>query len=306
MRVSGTLLIVILAAAARGGDAPAPAGDSIADAKKDLASIKASAGQQESGAALPTLDIKDLTPGPGGGRQELPALLSPEKDPSLDPAKRKEGTGNWLVDAMDKKSDHPQGSKARERDDALKGDLDLLRGDERTGARGERDAASLDDAREKAGPGEPAEPVYNPLDSFMGSWISARDHDLLLSSAKGDQLPVAGLERAHADMLPGLDLGMPGSLAENLLSPADSAAFSDSRATSNPYLAALDLSPAPQVKLFLTQELPVLSPFGSPEVSSGLSSLGEGLKPADNSRTFVPDFAQPPDDDKYFKQMKRF
>jgi predicted transcriptional regulator len=27
---------------------------------------------------------------------------------------------------------------------------------------------------------------------------------------------------------------------------------------------------------------------------------------ADASRSFIPDFAQPTDDDKYFKQMKRF
>jgi len=306
MRVSGTLLIAVIGAAALGGDPPAPASDSIADAKKDLAGVKASAGQTESGAPLPTLDMKDVSPGPLGARAEAPVLMTPEKDSSLDPAKKKEGTGNWLVDAMDKKSDRSQGSRARDKEDGLRGDQDLLRGDDRLGARGDKDSASQDDARDKAGPREPGESVYNPLDSFMGRWVSARDHDLLLPGSKSDGLAAAGLDRAHADMLPGLDLGQPGSFGESLPSPADAAAFSDPREGANPYLAVLGLAPAPQAKSFLSPELTGTSPFGLPEISSGVSTMGATARPADSSRTFVPDFAQPSEDDKYFKQMKRF
>ncbi len=268
--------------------------------------MKASAGQTDSGGTLPTLDMKDVSPGPLGARVEAPAPLTPEKDSSLDPSKKKEGTGNWLVDAMDKKTDRSQGSRARDRDDGLKADQDLLRGDDRLGARADKDSASQDDTRDKTGPRETGEPVYNPLDSFMGRWVSARDHDLLLPSSKGDGLAAAGLDRAHADMLPGLDLGQPGSLGESLPSPPDPAAFSDPREGANPYLAVLGLAPAPQAKSFLSPELTGASPFGLPEISSGVSTMGATPRPADGSRTFVPDFAQPSDDDKYFKQMKRF
>jgi len=297
MRASVALLLAI-AAAARAGDPPAPAADSIADAKKDLAIIKAPAGQQESGAVLPTLDMKDVSPGPGGVRPEAPALLVPERDGALDPAKKKEGTGNWLVDAMDKKSDRPGSSKARDKDDLLKADADPLRGD--------KDASMLEDAREKDATPGPSEPVYNPLDSFMGGWVSARDHDLLLPSAKGDGLSVAGIGQAHADTLPGLDLGTGGAPADGLFSAPEGAGPGDVRAGSNPYLAALDLSLGPQAKGFLGPEGQGANPFGLPDLSSGVSSIGAAPRPADTERTFVPDFALPPDDDKYFRQMKKF
>jgi hypothetical protein len=107
-------------------------------------------------------------------------------------------------------------------------------------------------------------------------------------------------------MLPGLDLGPNGGPGEGLFSAPEGAAPGDSRAGSNPYLAALDLSPAPQVRAFLSPEAPGTNPFGLPDLSSGVSSMGAAAKPADNERSFVPDFALPPDDDKYFRQMKRF
>jgi hypothetical protein len=306
MRVSETLLALVLAAAAMGADPPAPGADSIADAKKDLATIKAAAGQEEPGSSLPTLDMKDITPGPGAGTLGVAPLLAPDKDPSLDPAKKKQGTGNWLVDAMDKSSDRKNSSKAKDKDDVLKGDLDLLRGDERAGAPADKDAESLDEAREKASAREAAETAYNPLDSFMAGWVSARDHDLLLPSSKGDALALAGADRGRSDTLPGLDLGQGGSPADSLLTPAEGAAFGDPRADSNPYLAVLDLAPAQPMRSFQTPELAGFSPFALPETLNGVSAMGDGARPSDASRTFVPDFAQPPDDDKYFKQMKRF
>src|ERR1700679_1944171 len=105
MRAALALLFAFTAALARAGAPPAPAADSIADARKDLASIKAPQGQGDTAVAVPLMDMKDLGPGPGGPRLEVPTLESQEKDASLDPTKKKVGTGNWLVDAMEKKSD---------------------------------------------------------------------------------------------------------------------------------------------------------------------------------------------------------
>jgi hypothetical protein len=305
MRVSGTLLLAVLTAAVCAGDPPAPASDSIADAKKDLSEIKSQAVQGDTGASLPVLDLKDVTPGPGSVQMERVLTVPADKENTLDPSKKKSGTGNWLVDAMDKKTDRSEASRAKEKDDILKGDPDLLPGAEKSGLPGERDLEPLDDKGEKAAAKEPAEAVYNPLDSFMSGWISARDHDLLLGS-KRDALTGAGAEGARADLLPGLEAVQPAPGADGPLSQVDTAAFSEARQAANPYLDLVDLTPPAQAKSFSSPEFPDLFQGGLPEISSGASTISPDSKPADVSRSFVPDFAQPLDDDKYFKQMKRF
>jgi hypothetical protein len=305
MRASGTLLLVMLAAAARGGDTPASADDSIANAKKDLETIKAPASQTGPGDALPSLDMKDIGPSPGGARSEAPVVIAPEKEASLDPTKKKEGTGNWLVDAMDKKSDRSQASRTRAKDDVRAGDTDLPQGDDKLGARGDREGSPMDD-RDRVASREPADSVYNPLDSFMGGWISARDHDLLLPSSKNGDVPGGGLEPARADRLPGLDLGQQGLLLDNPAQGLDLAALGDSRGAANPYLEALDFSPSSQFRPVAGSDASGPGYPGFPEVSRGVSPVGVDPRSLDTSRNFIPDFAQPPDDDKYFKQMKRF
>ena len=138
MRARAALLLLFLLAAplARAGDPP-PA-DPIASAKKDFATIKSPSGPSDTGSsALPTLDMKDLGPSPGT-RPDAPVPLV-DPDASLDPSKKKakQGTGNWLVDAMDKKDDRQRGSRGR--DDLQKGDRDLLAGDDESSDKGERD-----------------------------------------------------------------------------------------------------------------------------------------------------------------------
>jgi hypothetical protein len=298
MRPPVFLALFLFALAARGADAPASDTDSIAAAKKDLAAIKTPGDPQDATSALPSLDLKDIGPVPG-----LPSLAPAEKDPSLDPAKKKKGTGNWLVDAMEKNSDHSQASRSREKDDILKGDPDLLRAEEKPDVLDEKDPKALDEAREKAASKEVAETAYNPLDSFMSGWISTRDHDLLLPSSKGEGVAGAELSKARVEALPGLD-GVPTGSAENLLPSPDSAAPGELRGP-NPYMALLDTSSAPSIRTFSPVELPGLGPEALLDASHGLSS-GVDPRPIDTPRGAVPDFAQPGDDDKYFKQMKRF
>jgi hypothetical protein len=302
MRVAGILLLALLAAPARGADPPPAASDSISDAKKDFAAIKAPSSQTEAG-ALPAMDMKDLGPVPGAATAEPSLLLNPEKDPSLDPTKKKTGTGNWLVDAMDKNTS-TQGSRSKEKDEILKGDPDLIKADEK-GVRLERDPLALDDARDRERPKGPAEPVYNPLDAFMSGWVSARDHDLLLTSTKGEGLAGADLGKVHADALPGADAGQPGALSDLLAAPMDPTALGDSRG-SNPYLGSLDLIPAAPMKSFAAPDGAAFNPTGFQDAPRGMSSAGVDPKPIDISRNFIPDFAQPADDDKYFKQLKKF
>jgi hypothetical protein len=303
MRLSGTLLMVVLAATARADDPAAAPADSIAAAKKDLAAIKSPLSQPDSAAALPSMDIKDLGPVPGSARPEATMLIDPEKDPSLDPAKRKTGTGNWLVDAMDKNTS-TKASSSKEKDDILKGDPDLIRADEK-GVRLEKDPLSLDDARDKEQPKEPVGAVYNPLDAFMSGWVSARDRDLLLTSSKADGLTGADLGKVHADALPGMDAGQPAAVDDMVVQQVDPSSFAEQKGA-NPYLGAVDLQLDSPLKAFVGPDVSGFAPAETQDVQRGMSSSGVEAGPADASRSFIPDFAQPDDDDKYFKQMKKF
>jgi len=305
MRARVALLLCLAVAVARAGDPPAGAPDPIASARKDFAAIKSSSTPADSGPTLPSMDLKDLGPGPGGN-PPVPTVLLPDGESTLDPGKKKEkeGTGNWLVDAMDKKPG--KASSARGKDDPLRGDPDSPRDADRPGLPGEKEAEAAGEGRDKAAPKEPAEQVYNPLESFMGGWISARDHELLLPAAKADGPAGGDLARARAESLPGLDLGSGGAPAENLLPSIDPGAWGEAKAAANPYLAALDLEPAAPVRSFASPEAPGFSPLFLGDSPRGITNFGVDPRPADGNHPFVPDFALPADDDKYFKQMKRF
>jgi hypothetical protein len=302
MRAAAAVILLLAVACARAGDPPAPAGDSIAAAKKDFAAIRGSAMAPDPASALPTLDIKDMGPSPGA--PAAPTPLPVDRDPSLDPAKRASGTGNWLVDAMDKDRNSDRTHPSRPGDERLKPDLDLETDPEKTDAAGAKDSASRDDAREGASQKEPAEHAYNPLDSFMASWVSARDHDLLVPASKGDA-PGATEPAPHSDVPGGPDLVPSGSLVDMLLPAPDAASWTDSKPDANPFVAPSDSEPAPAVRFFSGADSGGPAPFGLSEPVPGAGSPGPATQAGD-SRTFLPDFAQPSDDDKYFKQMKRF
>jgi hypothetical protein len=305
MRLSGTLLLALLAASARADDAAAPPADSIADAKKDLAAIKSPVNQADTSAALPTLDMKDVGPLPGAAaRPDLSMLVSQDKDATLDPTKKKTGTGNWLVDAMDKNTSN-QASRSKEKDDILKGDPDLIRADEK-GVRLEKDPLALDDTRDKEQRAkEPAEAVYNPLDAFMSGWVSARDRELLLTTSKGDGLTGADLGKAHADALPGTEAGQPSAGGDFAIQQVDPSTFDDAKGA-NPYVGALDVPLDLPMRSLAAPDASVFAPTELEDAARGMSTSGVDARPIDTSHSFIPDFAQPDDDDKYFKQMKKF
>jgi hypothetical protein len=301
MRVAATLLLVLLGTTARADDSVPPAVDSIGLAKKDLAEIKSPRGQPDLG-ALPTMDLRELGPVPGGARPEA-SPLGPERDPALDALKKKGGSGNWLVDAMDKNTSS-QASRTKEKDEILKGDPDLVRADEK-GVRLEKDPFALDEAGGKERPKEPLEAVYNPLDAFMSGWISARDHDLLLSPGKGDGAGGADGVRTRADLLPGFEAGASQPAAELKLAQVDPAGFGETKLTANPYLAVVDPA-AVAAGSWVAPEATGFAPLELEALPRGLTSPGLDPRPTDPQRSVVPDFAQPGDDDKYFKQLKKF
>jgi hypothetical protein len=303
MRFPVAMILALGVAPALLGDPPAPGPDSLAAARKDFASIKAATAPSDGVSNLPTLDMKDMGPAPGLA-MTAPTPI-PTEELSLDPSKKKTGaTGNWLVDAMDKKDDRTRSSKPG--DDLLKADSDTLAEPEKAGSRGAKDAPASADSREKADSRETPEQVYNPLDSFMSGWISAHDHDLLVPSTKGEGLAENDPGRGRVDALPGADAATPASPSEGLLPESDAGGWADVKAESNPYLALLDtVEPAP-AKMFTASEVPGYAPLDLADSPQAMTSSGIDSRPIDTSRSFIPDFAQPDDDDKYFPQMKRF
>src|ERR1035438_7966581 len=139
---------------------------------------------------------------------------------------------------MERKPD--QALSPRGREDPARGELDLLKGADRPDARAEK-GSRLAEASDKAASKALAESVYNPLDAFMNSWISAHDREVLLPATRSD-IPMAGeLGRERAGTLPAVDLGQPGVFAEGA-PPARDAGLADSKAATNPYVAAIDLA----------------------------------------------------------------
>jgi hypothetical protein len=299
MRARGSAFLLVVAAAARAANpTPAPA-DPIAAAKSDIAAMRAPAAPTDLGVNVPVLEMKDVGTVPGAA---LPFLAAPATDDELGPdglKKKKDGTGNWLVDAMDKKSDHAVLSRSDERDAAVKADLELLRGEGGIGSHDAKDGLNALEPREKLDSSDVASHPYNPLDSFMGGWISAKDHDLLLPGAHADS---ADPSKTRSDALQSLELGP----SESTLPAPDPSAFADSKQTVNPYLAELDALPLAQVKAFTAPEIPAFAPLEPSDTQRGSQGAGVDSRPGDSTHPFVPDFAQPSDDDKYFKQLKRF
>lgn len=138
----------------------------------------------------------------------------------------------------------------------------------------------------------------------MGSWISARDHDLLVPSTKGDVQTEGDSAKARPET-PGTDVIPAGSLVDMLLPAPDTASWTDSKVEANPYIGPIDTDPPAAAKIFSAPEGVGFSPFEALGPVGGSTASGVGTAPIDTSRSFVPDFAQP-QDDPAFKQMKRF
>jgi hypothetical protein len=308
MRPAATAIVVLFAVAAlRADEPPAPAqgADSIAAAKKDFAAIKSSSLAPDTTSALPTLDMKDMGPTPGAQGISAPTPLPSDRETPLDPTKKAAGTGNWLVDAMDKEKNSENPRPSRPGDERLRAEPPLETDPEKADSGSARDAASGAEQRETTPAKEPAEHVYNPLDSFMASWVSARDHDLLVPASKGES-PGGADAAPRGDAPAGPDPMPSGSLVDMLLPAPDTASWDETKPEANPFVAPPDTEAAPAVRLFSGGDAGGFAPFGPADLVPGGGTSGPSAQPAEAARSYLPDFAQPLDDDKYFRQMKRF
>jgi len=339
--LSALFLVLVTAVVAAEPDAtPAPQGaarqagagaDSFAGSRKDFGTIRAPSANLDVTVPLPSIQVPALGNEPAAGAPVRPpesALRPAPGTPGSAERARKPGSdvrpgSNWLVDAM-----QPNASESKDKAQAADESVDLTKDRDLTAHPGDR--ADLEGVAEKngkdrtthegpgaTGPNHPA--MINPLDPFMDSWVDPRDRALLLGGSSKDGSPSAaealsgllnsaGSSRSAEPAMASLQsewadaVGALGGSRSATLAPGSSAADSGT----NPYLASVlaDLSaPAGRSEpaAFGLEAGAASKPaWGSPVESGGLAPT-----PAATQQP-IPDFARPPDDDKYFKQLKRF
>lgn len=298
-----------------------PANDpaaSVEGARRDLDAIKAlrDPSNQQKG-ALPKLTVPEMhTPTPGA-----PQPWNPKKSGAAEQHAKK--SQNWLVDAMEREA---RASQARERTSGSSRDSRLWRdrneksgassntaGDE-LGERSERTEGALDRdgeaiaaSRETRAEREPAHAtpeVNNPLTRFLGEWMTPRDY-AMLKPALDESLSGRGSELAGTSPA-GATLGVSGlSGSDATLSGAGGPGRGREIPRDNPYLQAMQNLPAPTGPALLAgapnvTSLPAPAPVASPRAEAPAPPIVVPPK------SKIPEFAKPAQDEKYFKQLKRF
>lgn len=311
-----------LAASLTSAEAPPPASaptpaQSIESAKKEFEALKAAreAAQRGQGStALPRLSVPELQTGLG---DPLPAQGT-KANPAVDPTKK---SANWLVDGMTKEAVRRDGDRSRStepyaRDRGANGSSSDETGvsdaasanDPRNEITSTRDSRSADHSdREKS-----AE-APNPLNRYLAAWMTPRDYATLKPSlteglsahgaAQSSGLGEVSLPASLGGGLSGVTL--PGGIAPPGADPLSLSPKGSSPAISppreNPYLQSFALPAAPATTLPATP--PASAPF---TVAPVMSPMPSPTPAAPAAKPAVPDFARPAQDEKYFKQLKRF
>lgn len=307
------------ATAAASEDAPANAavpGSSISGARRELDAIKA---------------LRDPAQMPKGGlpKLTLPELRTGTASPEVQPWSTKQGnkpdaakkqSPNWLVDAMMKDerraNDAARQAKGREGRDERGERADTTESGARTldmaddeNVRGTRIAnAEPRDDRETHRAKEPRD-VANPLNRYLGEWLTPRDYAVLKPSL--DETTTGGRAAGGLDPRIAATLG-PNSLTAAMptsgLATGESAlaidAVRQAAPRENPFLEALQ--PSANAKPANVVPLPVPPPAGVVPPIIPTSVAPNSPPPIAPQQSKIPDFAKPAQDEKYFKQLKRF
>jgi len=259
-------------------------------AKQDLKTLPAVRRESERAELrLPSI----AAPGPA---VDLPAPRPPAVRSGAQPddSQQGKGTGNWLVDAMMKDDSRPtagSGRKAaRARDDAHSPETETAGRDRDPGRDPNADREPLLGSRAR----EAAQAAGNPLAPFMADWISKRDQTLLLpkmSAGQGPGTETTGLP-GNPDQPFTITFGGTGGRPDPGADPAPI------QAPGNPFLQALRPLPSPPPD--------VESPRTVPEAGDRSPTLTPAT-PAREAKPPPPiDLSKPPEDKKYFPQLKRF
>jgi hypothetical protein len=285
------------AAHAQGASGPntqaAPGG--IDEAKRDFERSKSAPDAGGLPAGLPRLQLP-----------ELPSPAPPATSPRPAAPARDGKSATWLLDAMAK----PEGARDQR---GVGPRIRDSRAPSRTSAHSSppgrdespRSAPNGDSASER-----PADATFatNPLTRYLADWMTPQDYALLKpgltetfdsratrNDATGLGLPEVTFGRGLGDLAPG---GRSSPLSLNPVSPGG-----------NPYLEPVEsLAPVQQsLPGSRAQSPPTLAPvapLSKPPASPTITAPPP--VPASPSPTGIPEFATPPIDDRYFKQLKRF
>lgn len=308
-------MLVALAATVHAADAPAPppassarpAEDAIATAKKEFAEIKAATSSPvQQGLTVPKeglgIDLRDHN-----DRIEPPAWLE-QKRTADRPDKNAKKSANWLLDAMTEKDgrlgDRTRASQdrgGRTRDDDLADQL-AAEPDSAT-QNGDKAAARGDDDTAAASQHPPG--AVNPLATYMAAWMTPKDFALLKpgmfgkeTGAAGNPLAALALKAEPGRDPGGLPVAIPATSVAGSLAPGDAnPVFSPQQ---NPFLADLPSVPSPSAPSPLVDLAPLAGPPAAIATPPPLAT-----PPLVDNRARN-DVLQARDDEKYFKQLKRF
>lgn len=311
--MAGVVLLAAVAARAWPEEAPAAKSeDAIAAAKRDYDAIKAAnSAVEQPGLALPkadvpTIDLKTTEPAEPLELRMRSGKLTREEKARL---RQKERSANWLLEAMSEQKD-----SARERGPAegshekSAAELAPRSGDFLANSVALLQAKNAQESQRRQ-ESETAElrarPDVNPLSGYMAGWLSPRDYDLLKMTDKApaaDGIPTppasGGASVPGSDLAASLDAGATNVADAPLLSGGNSPA-------QNPYLSDLPLLPSASV---LAAPTPAISAFETPPATPAPSVWTPAPEPARANEAASPlkELIKSRDDEKYFKQLKRF
>ena len=265
--------------------------DAIAAAKRDFEALKSS----RAAADQLRLDSLSLRPLELRGPGETAPVLAMPRDAAAKKLKAGPGAqdGNWLVDAMTRK----EATRAAGRE-----------GGRPTTGKEETDAEPVSPTegpvnREKIGeelrpdPTIPMAAAANPLANYLSAWMTPGDLALLKPALSAGSIN-AGRNEAPVFVREAAWAGLGGAGASPL-SPALVAAAPSNIPRPNPYLQ--DVVPSPPGALFSLPAGPAIN--GEAAQHAPPSAAG----PAPRDAAGVPkDLGKPREEEKYFKQLKRF
>jgi len=274
----------------------APENDATTTTRREFETINSSRDptMQQKG-DVPRVTVPEMQAPSGAGWSPAKAKL-PEKK-----------SANWLVDAMEKSGEdrkratRGQGEREldRARDVVGRSTGDDLKSE--VGLRPDSEAADSSEKDHKP----TATVVANPLNHYLGEWMTPQDYSLLkpglTQSAMGgpgsrDSALLPIIQISDGKLLPGLDP------TTGLLSTSGPGLVQSQIPKSNPYLETPKLPTSVSTP-------PVYAPPPSMTPSSLKPNIGAVPPPPpmiESAKSKVPDFAKPAQDEKYFKQLKRF
>ena len=274
------------------GAAESSAPQGLEKVRKELQAVKTVRDPGASPAfGLPPSALPDWQGGAAPSPPSATTLKSPVRDPK---------SVNWLIDGMNRQPSLRTQTELQARPG--EGDLPLVVAERKSRARGPVEGLPLSTAAEfKPAPSLQVAP--DPFARFLGEWMTPSDYALLKSPTPNESVPRESVRAAAASTRgrdgPALDLS--ASLAANAGAVPVKRTADAAVPRENPYLHSL-VGPA----LATSPSLVLSRPVGNsgPRPATGPNSLETA--PPVPAHPKAPDFAKPTDDEKYFKQLKRF